>query len=167
MLFRSVSQKQTLEIIKVLYRGADILILDEPTAVLTPQETEKLFNIIKNMRDDGKSIIIITHKLHEVLSVSDRVAILRRGEYIGDVPTSDATELSLTEMMVGEKVSLDIERPEPVNPEPRIVVRGLSCTDKDGIKVLDDISFTANSGEILGIAGISGCGQKEIGRAHV
>ena len=87
----TVSQKQTLEIIKVLYRGADILILDEPTAVLTPQETEKLFNIIKNMRDDGKSIIIITHKLHEVLSVSDRVAILRRGEYIGDVPTSDAT----------------------------------------------------------------------------
>ena len=158
----TVSQKQTLEIIKVLYRGADILILDEPTAVLTPQETEKLFNIIKNMRDDRKSIIIITHKLHEVLSVSDRVAILRRGEYIGDVPTSDATELSLTEMMVGEKVSLDIERPEPVNPEPRIVVRGLSCTDKDGIKVLDDISFTANSGEILGIAGISGCGQKEL-----
>ena len=158
----TVSQKQTLEIIKVLYRGADILILDEPTAVLTPQETEKLFNITKNMRDDGKSIIIITHKLHEVLSVSDRVAILRRGEYIGDVPTSDATELSLTEMMVGEKVSLDIERPEPVNPEPRIVVRGLSCTDKDGIKVLDDISFTANSGEILGIAGISGCGQKEL-----
>ena len=158
----TVSQKQTLEIIKVLYRGADILILDEPTAVLTPQETEKLFNIIKNMRDDGKSIIIITHKLHEVLSVSDRVAILRRGEYIGDVPTSYATELSLTEMMVGEKVSLDIERPEPVNPEPRIVVRGLSCTDKDGIKVLDDISFTANSGEILGIAGISGCGQKEL-----
>ena len=158
----TVSQKQTPEIIKVLYRGADILILDEPTAVLTPQETEKLFNIIKNMRDDGKSIIIITHKLHEVLSVSDRVAILRRGEYIGDVPTSDATELSLTEMMVGEKVSLDIERPEPVNPEPRIVVRGLSCTDKDGIKVLDDISFTANSGEILGIAGISGCGQKEL-----
>ena len=130
--------------------------------MLTPQETEKLFNIIKNMRDDGKLIIIITHKLHEVLSVSDRVAILRRGEYIGDVPTSDATELSLTEMMVGEKVSLDIERPEPVNPEPRIVVRGLSCTDKDGIKVLDDISFTANSGEILGIAGISGCGQKEL-----
>ena len=158
----TVSQKQTLEIIKVLYRGADILILDEPTAVLTPQETEKLFNIIKNMRDDGKSIIIITHKLHEVLSVSDRVAILRRGEYIGDVPTYDATELSLTEMMVGEKVSLDIERPEPVNPEPRIVVRGLSCTDKDGIKVLDDISFTANSGEILGIAGISGCGPKEL-----
>lgn len=158
----TVSQKQTLEIIKVLYRGADILILDEPTAVLTPQETEKLFNIIKNMRDDGKSIIIITHKLHEVLSVSDRVAILRRGEFIGDVPTSDATELLLTEMMVGEKVSLDIERPEPVNPEPRIVVRGLSCTDKDGIKVLDDISFTANSGEILGIAGISGCGQKEL-----
>lgn len=158
----SVSQKQTLEIIKVLYRGADILILDEPTAVLTPQETEKLFSVIRNMKADGKSIIIITHKLHEVLTVSDRVAILRKGEYIGTVETAEADEVMLTEMMVGQKVSLNIERPEPVNPHIRLKVRNLSCRDREGVKVLDDISFEAYSGEILGIAGISGCGQKEL-----
>ena len=158
----SVSQKQTLEIVKVLYRGADILILDEPTAVLTPQETDRLFSVIRNMKADGKSIIIITHKLHEVLSVSDRVSILRKGEYIGTVDTKDATELSLTEMMVGQKVSLDIERPEPVDPVKRISVKNLSCRNHEGVKVLDNISFDAYSGEILGIAGISGCGQKEL-----
>src|SRR5699024_609401 len=112
----SVSQKQTLEIVKVLFRGADILILDEPTAVLTPQETERLFDVMRNMRADGKAVIIITHKLHEVLEISDRVAILRRGTYVGDVLTSEATEASLTEMMVGKKVELDIERPEPKDP---------------------------------------------------
>lgn len=158
----SVSQKQTLEIVKVLYRGADILILDEPTAVLTPQETEKLFAVIRNMKEDGKSVIIITHKLHEVLAVSDRVAILRKGEYIATVETSQATELSLTEMMVGEKVALDMGRADPVNPVKRLSVRGLSCRDHEGVKVLDNISFDAYSGEILGVAGISGCGQKEL-----
>ena len=158
----TVSQKQTLEIIKVLYRGADILILDEPTAVLTPQETKKLFAVIKNMRDDGKAVVIITHKLHEVLEISDRVAILRKGEYVGTVDTKDATELSLTEMMVGKKVELDIDRPEPHEQKKRIEVKHLSCYNGDGIKALDDVSFTAYSGEILGIAGISGCGQKEL-----
>ena len=158
----SVSQKQTLEIVKVLYRGANVLILDEPTAVLTPQETEKLFSVIRNMKNDGKAIVIITHKLHEVLSVSDRVAIVRKGEYVGDVPTKEATELSLTEMMVGEKVSLNIARPEPVNPQLRLAVRNLNYTNPEGLKVLDDINFDLYSGEILGIAGISGCGQKEL-----
>ena len=158
----TVSEKQTLEIVKVLYRGADILILDEPTAVLTPQETEKLFKVIRNMRDDGKSVVIITHKLHEVLSVSDRVAILRKGEYIGTVNTSEATEMSLTEMMVGKKVELDIERPEPQNSQKALDVKNLTCYNSEGIKVLDDINFSAYSGEILGIAGISGCGQKEL-----
>ncbi len=158
----TVSQKQTLEIIKVLYRGADILILDEPTAVLTPQETEKLFAVIRNMRENGKAIVIITHKLHEVLSVSDRVAVLRKGEYVGCIKTSEATENSLTEMMVGKKVELNIERPEPVNPKKRLEVRNISCFNKDGILALDDVSFDVNSGEILGIAGISGCGQKEL-----
>lgn len=158
----SVSQKQTLEIIKVLYRGADILILDEPTAVLTPQETEKLFGVIRNMRANGKAIVIITHKLHEVLSVSDRVSVLRKGEYVGTVETKAATETSLTEMMVGKKVALNIERPEPVDPKKRLEVRNVSCYNKDGIKALDDVSFDAYSGEILGIAGISGCGQKEL-----
>lgn len=107
----SVSEKQTVEIVKVLYRGAQTLILDEPTAVLTPQETEKLFDVLRRMKEDGKSIIIITHKLHEVMSLTDRVAVLRKGEYIGTVDTKSATEQSLTEMMVGKKVSLNIEEP--------------------------------------------------------
>ena len=158
----SVSEKQTVEIIKVLYRGADILILDEPTAVLTPQETEKLFAVLKRMRSDGKSIIIITHKMHEVLSVSDRVAILRRGEYIDTVITKETNEAELTEMMVGKKVSLNIDRTEPENTADRLMIKGLDLYSEDGIKVLDDISFTAKSGEILGIAGIAGSGQREL-----
>ena len=158
----TVSQKQTLEIVKVLYRGARVLILDEPTAVLTPQETEKLFGVIRNMRADGKSVVIITHKLHEVLSVSDRVAILRKGKYIGDIATKDANEKILTEMMVGAKVDLNIERPEPVDPKLRISVRNLNCINSEGVRTLSDVSFDVFSGEILGIAGISGCGQKEL-----
>ena len=158
----SVSQKQTLEIVKVLYRGADILILDEPTAVLTPQETERLFTVIRNMKADGKAVIIITHKLHEVLAISDRVAILRKGEYVGDIATRDADEATLTAMMVGEKVELDIERPEPVNPVKRLDIQHLTVRSADGITVLDDASFNVYGGEILGIAGISGNGQKEL-----
>ena len=158
----TVSQKQTLEIVKVLYRGANILILDEPTAVLTPQETEKLFNVMREMKRDGKTVIIITHKLHEVLAVSDRVAILRKGEYIGTVETKDATELSLTEMMVGKKVSLDIERPVVGEKHKRISVENLTVIGPEDVPVLKNVSFDAYSGEILGIAGISGCGQKEL-----
>ncbi len=158
----SVSEKQTVEIIKVLYRGADILILDEPTAVLTPQETEKLFDVLRNMRKDGKSIIIITHKLHEVLEISDRVAILRKGEHIDTVLTNDATEQSLTEAMMGEKIDLNIIREEPVNVKERLDVDHLTVIKRDGTKALDDVSFTAYGGEILGVAGISGCGQKEL-----
>lgn len=158
----SVSEKQTVEIIKVLYRGADILILDEPTAVLTPQETRKLFDILRRMRDDGKAIIIITHKLHEVLDLSDKVAVLRHGEYVGTVKTSDADENILTEMMVGKKVELNIERPDPVDPQDRLVVEHIDCKSREGVKLLDDVSFTARSGEILGIAGIAGSGQREL-----
>ena len=158
----SVSEKQTVEIIKVLYRGADILILDEPTAVLTPQETRKLFAVLRRMRDDGKAIIIITHKLHEVLSLSDRVSVLRKGEYIGTVETASTSEAELTEMMVGKKVELNIERADPVSPEDRLVVKNISCINREGVKVLDNVSFTARSGEILGIAGIAGSGQREL-----
>ena len=158
----SVSQKQTLEIVKVLYRGTDILILDEPTAVLTPQETEKLFAVLRNMKADGKSVIIITHKLHEVMSVSDRVAVLRKGEYIGCVSTSETNPQELTNMMVGRQISLNIDRPDPVEPKPRLIVSNLCVRDSAGVQVLKDISFIANSGEVLGIAGISGCGQKEL-----
>ncbi|MDD4688159.1 MAG: ABC transporter ATP-binding protein [Eubacteriales bacterium] len=158
----SVSEKQTVEIIKVLFRGADILILDEPTAVLTPQETKKLFAILRRMRDDGKAIIIITHKLHEVLSLSDRVAVLRKGEYIGTVNTAETSEVQLTEMMVGKKISLNIQRTEPNEPTERLVVENISCLDREGAKLLDNVSFTARSGEILGIAGIAGSGQREL-----
>ena len=158
----SVSEKQTVEIVKVLFRGADILILDEPTAVLNPQETQKLFNVLRNMRDDGKAIVIITHKMHEVESLSDRVAVLRHGEYVGDMLTADTNAQEMTEMMVGRAVTLNIERPEPVNPKKRIEVKNLTVRNEDGILKLDDVSFYANSGEILGIAGISGCGQKEL-----
>lgn len=158
----SVSEKQTVEIIKVLYRGADILILDEPTAVLTPQETEKLFDVLRNMRKDGKSIIIITHKLHEVLEISDRVAILRKGKHISTIKTSEADEQMLTEAMMGSKVDLNITREEPKNPKERLDVENLTVIKKDGTKALDNVSFKAYGGEILGIAGISGCGQKEL-----
>ena len=158
----SVSQKQTVEIVKVLYRGADILILDEPTAVLTPQETDKLFQIMRNMKADGKSLIIITHKLHEVLEVSDRVAVLRKGAYIGDVMTKDANQQSLTDMMVGRSVTLNIDRPDPINVTPRVVVDGLTVYDELGVKRLSDVSFTINAGEVLGIAGIAGSGQREL-----
>ena len=158
----SVSQKQTVEIIKVLYRGADILILDEPTAVLTPQETDKLFAVLRSMRDDGKAIIIITHKMHEVLDLSDRVAVLRRGAYVGDLITKETDAQEMTNMMVGHAVSLNIDRPEPVDPHRRIEVSGLTIRSEEGILKLDDVSFHAYSGEILGIAGISGSGQKEL-----
>ena len=158
----SVSEKQTVEIIKVLYRGADILILDEPTAVLTPQETEKLFDVLRAMREDGKSIIIITHKLNEVMAISDRVAVLRKGEHVATVDTADATIPMLTELMVGHKTELNIERDAPEGVEDRLVVEGLSFTDREGVKKMDGVSFTARSGEILGIAGIAGSGQREL-----
>ena len=158
----SVSQKQTVEIVKVLYRGADILILDEPTAVLTPQETDKLFAVLRNMKNDGKAVVIITHKLHEVEEISDRVVVLRKGEYIGDMITSETNAQEMTNMMVGHAVKLNIERPEPKDAKARIKIDGLTVKSSDGVLRLDDVSFTANTGEILGIAGISGCGQKEL-----
>ncbi len=158
----SVSEKQTVEIVKVLYRGAQTLILDEPTAVLTPQETEKLFDVLRRMKEDGKSIIIITHKLHEVMALTDRVAVLRKGEYIGTVDTKTATEQSLTEMMVGKKVSLNIERTAPVNPQDRIELKNVTTLNAEGVKAIDNLSFTIRSGEILGIAGIAGSGQREL-----
>ena len=158
----TVSQKQTVEIVKVLYRGADILILDEPTAVLTPQETDRLFAVLRNMRDAGKAIVIITHKLHEVVDVSDRVAVLRKGTFVGDMRTKDTNISEMTNMMVGRPVSLNIERPPVKDAKPRIEIKNLTVEDADGVKKLDNVSFSACTGEILGIAGISGCGQKEL-----
>ncbi len=158
----SVSEKQTVEIIKVLYRGADILILDEPTAVLTPQEIEKLFAILRKMREDGKSIIIITHKLNEVLAISDRVSILRKGEYIGTVETKKTTQKELTEMMVGQKIDLKIERVKTDFDKPLLEIRNLCITSDNGSLAVKDASFYIRGGEILGVAGIAGCGQKEL-----
>ena len=153
---------QTVEIIKVLYRGADILILDEPTAVLTPQETDRLFDVMRNMKADGKALVIITHKLHEVMDVSDRVAVLRKGRYIGDVATCDTSPQKLTDMMVGHAVTLNIDRPLVEDRNLRLEVKDLTVLTPDSIKALDHVSFDAYGGEILGIAGISGSGQKEL-----
>ena len=158
----SVSEKQTLEIVKLLYRGADILILDEPTAVLTPQETQKLFAVLRNMRADGKAVVIITHKLHEVMDISDRVVVLRKGDYIGELKTSETNPQELTNMMVGRATELNIDRDEPVNTHLCLEVKNLSVKDVYGIMKLQNVSFEAYAGEILGIAGISGSGQKEL-----
>ena len=158
----SVSEKQTVEIIKVLFRGAQILILDEPTAVLTLSEIRRLFEILRNMVADGKSVIIITHKLNEVMEVSDRVAVMRKGKHIATVNTKETTESELTDMMVGRKVDLNIARTLPVDPRPRIEVKNLSLKDEEGGWALRDVNFTACGGEILGIAGIAGSGQRQL-----
>ena len=158
----SVSEKQTVEIVKMLYRGAKILILDEPTAVLTPQETDRLFAVLRNMRQDGNAIVIITHKLNEVLELADRVSVMRKGKYAGTVETKDATVMSLTEMMVGKRVELNIQRDEPVNLTERLKVRDVTCVNPDGVITLNHASFDLQGGEILGIAGVAGSGQREI-----
>ena len=158
----SVSEKQTVEIVKALYRGADVLILDEPTAVLTPQEIDRLFDVLRAMRKDGKSVIIITHKLNEVMAISDRVTVLRKGEHVKTVNTAQTNEKELADMMVGQKVTLNIDRPLPENPELRLNIENLTLMGNEGHLVLDGVSFCAYSGEILGIAGIAGSGQREL-----
>ena len=158
----SVSEKQNVEILKVLYRGAKILILDEPTAVLTPQETDKLFAILRQMKAKGCAIIIITHKLNEVLAISDRVTILRKGKSVGSVATAGVDAARLTELMVGHAVSLSIRRPEPRDVHTILKVVDLTVDKPDGSKGLDDVSFHIHSGEILGVAGVAGSGQKEL-----
>ena len=121
-----------------------------------------MFQVLRNMRDQGHSIIIITHKLNEVLSLSDRVAVLRKGHSVGSIQTSEATEKSLTEMMVGRRVDLNIERPEPVNPRLKLKVRDVTVVNDEGREVLSHAAFEAYTGEILGVAGIAGSGQKEL-----
>ena len=158
----SVSEKQTVEILKVLYRGANILILDEPTAVLTPQETERLFTILRRMRSEGCAIIIITHKLNEVLAISDRVTILRKGKSIETVTTAETTAKKLTELMVGRPVELSIDRPETKKEANLLEVYHLTVKDADGYKALNDVAFSLSGGEILGVAGVAGSGQKEL-----
>ncbi|MDR1262264.1 MAG: ABC transporter ATP-binding protein [Oscillospiraceae bacterium] len=157
----SVSQKQTVEILKVLYRGANILILDEPTAVLTPQEADRLFDILRRMREGGAAIIMITHKLNEVMALSDRVAILRQGRHVATVRKDQTTPEALTEFMVGQKISLNIERPKTAR-KPLLTVNNLTVRDADGSLRLSDASFSLESGEILGVAGVAGSGQKQL-----
>ena len=158
----AVSEKQTLEIIKVLYYGAKVIILDEPTAVLTVQEIEKLFGVLRRMRDEGHSIIIITHKLNEVMDISDRVAILRKGEYITTVDTKTTNEQALTEWMVGHKIDLNIDRPKMDKLKPLLEIRDLTIRSDEGNVAIDKVSFYIRGGEMLGVAGIAGCGQKEL-----
>jgi general nucleoside transport system ATP-binding protein len=158
----SVSEKQTVEIVKTLYRGAEILVLDEPTAVLTPQEITRLFAVLRMMKAHGKSIIIITHKLNEVMEISDRVAILRKGEYIATVETAKTNQQDLTEMMVGRRVTLEIDRPIHPRGDRKLHVQDLTCISREGVTKLDHVSFDAYGGEILGVAGVAGSGQKEL-----
>ena len=158
----AVSEKQTLEIIKVLYYGAKVIILDEPTAVLTVQEIEKLFGVLRRMKAEGHSVIIITHKLNEVLDISDRVAILRKGEYITTVNTAETNEQELTEWMVGRKIDLNIDRPVVEKTRPLLEIRDVSIRSDEGATAIDGVSFYIRGGEILGVAGIAGCGQKEL-----
>lgn len=163
----SVGEKQMLEIIKVLYRGADILILDEPTAVLTPQEVDRLFDIVRRMKEQGCAVIIITHKLHEVMSLCDKVTILRRGKSIRTVDISETNPKHLTELMVGHATDLQITRNEVKSTKNVYEVKNLTILDKEKVKVLENVSFNLQSGKILGVAGIAGSGQKELCEALV
>ncbi len=158
----SIGEKQTVEILKVLYRGANILILDEPTAVLTVQEIDRLFSILRRMRDEGCAIIIITHKLSEVMEISDRVTVLRKGESVATVETASSDIRTLTELMVGRPMELSIERPPRTHDMPLLEVHHLSVDTEEGLRGLSDVSFTLGSGEILGVAGVAGSGQKEL-----
>ena len=158
----SVAEKQTLEIIKALFRGVDTLILDEPTAVLTPQEIHHLFDVVRNMKKHDKTIVIITHKLNEVMEISDRVVVLRKGQYVDCVKTSETSESALADMMVGKTVNLDIQRSTVPTTGDRLVVEHLTVKNAEGRNAIDDVSFTLRGSEILGIAGVSGSGQREL-----
>lgn len=159
----SVGVQQRVEILKVLYRGADILILDEPTAVLTPQETDELFNVIRKLVSDmNKTVIIITHKLQEVLAISDRVSVMRQGKLIGTLPTQQADAKILTEMMVGKEVLFHDLHREKVSGEKVLEVKDIKAKDNRGLTVLNGVSFSLRAGEILGVAGVEGNGQSEL-----
>ncbi len=158
----SVGEKQMLEIIKVLYRGADILILDEPTAVLTPQEVERLFNIVGRMKKEGCAVIIITHKLGEVMTLCDKVTVLRRGKNVKTLEIRNTNPKVLTELMVGGSVDLEIQRIQTENKHPIYEIKNITVMNSEGVKALDDVSFTMYTSEILGVAAVAGSGQKEL-----
>ena len=158
----SVGQQQRAEILKALYRGAEILILDEPTAVLTPQEARELFEIIESLKAEGKSIVFITHKLNEVLEVADRITVLRRGKTIETVPREGATEEGLAKLMVGREVLLRVDKKHSSPGEPLLVVRDLHVEDERGLPAVRGVSLDVRAGEIVGLAGVDGNGQSEL-----
>ena len=158
----SVGQEQRVEILKALYRGAEILILDEPTAVLTPQEAGELFQIVRSLQAEGTSIIFISHKLNEVLEIADRITVLRRGKKIDTVPREGATEEGLARMMVGREVLLRVEKPPAQVGDTLLEVRGLNVNDERRLPAVRDVSFAVRAGEIVGIAGVEGNGQSEL-----
>jgi simple sugar transport system ATP-binding protein len=158
----SVGQEQRVEILKTLYRGARILILDEPTAVLTPQEVDELFAILRGLREQGKTIIIITHKLQEVLGLSDNITVMRDGKVVGNLQTQGATAEQLARMMVGREVLLRVKKEEARPREPVLALKVLSLLGAESNSILDNISFEVRGGEILGIAGVEGNGQTEL-----
>ena len=158
----TVGQEQRVEILKALYRGADVLILDEPTAVLTPQEAHELFEIIRSLQADGKSIIFISHKLNEVLEIADRITVLRRGKKIETVPREGATEASLARAMVGRDVLLRVEKAPPQTGDVLLSIEDLHVRDDRGIEKVRGISFDVRAGEIVGLAGVDGNGQTEL-----
>ena len=158
----SVGQQQRVEIIKALYRKADILILDEPTAVLTPQETEELFAIIRSLTARGASVIFISHKLKEVLAIADRIMVLRRGRVVGETTPREATERSLAEMMVGRSVMLEVEKGEAHPGVPVLTIDHVTVLDDRGQQAVNEVSLEVHAGEILGIAGVQGNGQTEL-----
>jgi general nucleoside transport system ATP-binding protein len=157
-----VGQQQRVEILKALYRGADILVLDEPTAVLTPQEADELFAVIRSLTEQGKSVIFISHKLHEVLAIADRISVLRRGKLIETIPRAGATEESLARAMVGREVLLRVDK-KPARPgKPLLVVEDLVVRDERGLEAVRGVSFDVHAGEIVAIAGVDGNGQTEL-----
>ena len=158
----SVGQQQRVELLKALYRRAQLLILDEPTAVLTPQEVEEFFAILRGMREQGKTIVIITHKLSEVLAISDNVTVMRDGRVVGDLKTSETNAADLARLMVGREVLLRVEKPAAKPGDAVLALRDLSILGRDGSKRVDSISFEVRAGEIVGIAGVEGNGQTEL-----
>jgi simple sugar transport system ATP-binding protein len=158
----SVGEKQRVEILKTLYRGADFIILDEPTAVLTPQEREELFHVLRNLSRQGKTVVLITHKLREVMEISHRATVLRRGKAVGTVETAQTSVEELARMMVGREVFLEVEKPEIEAGESILSVSDLTVRGEHGLLLLDSVSFNIRGGEIVGLAGVAGNGQSEL-----